>query len=127
VAVRGGPHYARDFLHVRPGGYLKRSPASLPGTPRFVVLRSENDAGPAATCIHCGACVAVCPTHANREFEGADPRWITTLQDRCIGCGTCVEVCPANLASEGRTLRVMETPTLDWVAALAEFESKGRA
>jgi len=120
AAVRGSNGYLRDFLRVRPGGYLKRSPASLPGLGRYLVMRSENDAGPAATCIHCGACVAVCPTHANREFEGADPRWITTAQERCIGCGTCVEVCPANEANGGQTLRVVESPTADWLVAIEE-------
>ncbi len=122
AAVRGSQKYVREFLDVRPGGYVKRAPASLPGVARYLLLRAENDAGPASTCIHCGACVAVCPTHANREFEGGDPRAITTLQERCVGCGTCVEVCPANLANGGRTLRVMEAPTADWAAAVAEFE-----
>jgi ferredoxin len=125
AAVRGSTKYLRDFLKVRPGGYLKRSPASLPGLTRFVLFRAENDAGPAATCIHCGACVSVCPTHANHEFEGADPRWITTEQSRCIGCGTCVEVCPANHLNGGQTLRVMEAPTRDWFVAIEDFE-KGR-
>jgi ferredoxin len=122
AAVRASTKYTRDFLDIRPGGYAKRTPASLPGVARFLVLRAENDAGPSATCIHCGGCVAVCPTHANREFEGADPRWITTHQHRCIGCGTCVEVCPANHANGGQTLRVMEAPTPDWFVALEEFE-----
>ena len=78
--------------------------------------------GPAGTCIHCGGCVSVCPTGANQEFEGLDPRWITTDQTRCIGCGTCVEVCPANLQNGGQTLRVMEAPTQDWFMALQELE-----
>ncbi|HEY6866320.1 MAG TPA: 4Fe-4S binding protein, partial [Candidatus Eisenbacteria bacterium] len=121
-ALRGSGRYLRDFLHVRPGGYGRRQPASLPGVTRYLVLRAENDAGPAATCIHCGACVSVCPTHANREFEGADPRSITTDQARCIGCGTCVEVCPANQVNGGRTLRVLEAPTRDWFVAIEELE-----
>jgi ferredoxin len=124
ATVRSSPRYRDDFLKLRGGIYLRRSPASLPGVPRFVVMRSENDAGPASTCIHCGACVPVCPTNANREFEGADPRWITTVQDRCIGCGSCVEVCPANLSNGGRTLRVMEAPTPTWFVALEEFNSR---
>jgi Fe-S-cluster-containing hydrogenase component 2 len=66
--------------------------------------------------------VAVCPTGANREFEGTDPRWIQTVQERCIGCGSCVEVCPNNHLNQGRTLRVMEAPTPAWFAALASFE-----
>ncbi|HTK31393.1 MAG TPA: FAD-binding protein [Candidatus Saccharimonadaceae bacterium] len=125
AALRGSPRYTREFLDIRPGGYLKRTPASLAGTSRYVLLRAEGDAGPAAACIHCGACVAVCPTGANHEFEGADPRWITTEQAACIGCGTCVEVCPANLANGGQTLRVMEAPTQAWFIAIEEFE-KGR-
>jgi ferredoxin len=122
AALRGSPRYTRQFLDIRPGTYLRRTPASLPGVPRFVLLRAENDAGPAATCIHCAACVPVCPTGANHEFEGEDPRWITTDQARCIGCGTCVEVCPANHLNGGQTLRVMEAPTRDWFVVLDEIE-----
>jgi FAD/FMN-containing dehydrogenase/ferredoxin len=127
AAVRGSQRYLREFLDVRPGGYAKRAPASLPGVARYLLLRTENDAGPAATCIHCGACVAVCPTQANREFEGADPRWITTDALRCIGCGTCVEVCPANLANGGQTLRVMEAPAADWFVAIEQLEREVRS
>ncbi|MGH7731233.1 MAG: 4Fe-4S binding protein, partial [Candidatus Eiseniibacteriota bacterium] len=126
-AVRGSSGYAREFLDIRPGAYQRRTPASLPGVTRFLLLRAENDAGPAATCIHCGACVAVCPTGANQEYEGSDLRTITTDETRCIGCGTCVEVCPANLANGGQTLRVMEAPTREWFLALEEFERAGRA
>jgi FAD/FMN-containing dehydrogenase/ferredoxin len=118
--IRTSPRYAREFLRIRGGGYLKRTPASLPGAVRFVLQRAENDDGPAATCIHCGACVPVCPTSANLEFQGEDPRSIVTDQSRCIGCGTCVEVCPANHLNGGQTLRVMEAPTLDWVHWMGE-------
>src|SRR6185436_9631286 len=126
ATVRGSQRYQRDFLELRPGGYIKRTPASLPGMARFLLFRSENDAGPAATCLHCGGCVSVCPTAANKEFEGDDPRWITTDQHRCIGCGTCVEVCPANHLNGGQTLRVMEAPTRDWFIALEELERMER-
>ncbi len=127
AALRSSKRYLREFLDVRPGGYVKRAPASLAGMERYVLLRAENDAGPAATCIHCGACVAVCPTEANHAFDHVDPRRITTDQERCIGCGTCVEVCPANHANGGQTLRVMEAPTRDWFAAIEEFEQLGGA
>ena len=118
--IRTSPRYAREFLHIRGGGYLKRTPASLPGALRFVLQRAENDEGPAATCIHCGACVPVCPTAANLEFQAEDARLIVTDQSRCIGCGTCVEVCPANHLNGGQTLRVMEAPTLDWMRWIRE-------
>jgi len=118
--IRTSPRYAREFLHIRGGGYLKRTPASLPGAVRFVLQRAENEEGPAATCIHCGACVPVCPTAANLEFQAEDARLIVTDQARCIGCGTCVEVCPANHMNGGQTLRVMEAPTLDWMQWIRE-------
>jgi ferredoxin len=123
ASLRSSPRYLRDFLNVRPGGYLERAQASLPGTVCYLLFRAENDEGPAATCVHCGACVSVCPTKANLEFKAEDVRAITTEQDLCIGCGTCVEVCPANQANGGQTLRVMEAPTRDWFVALDEFEA----
>lgn len=122
--LRSSTRYAKRFLDIRDGGYLKRAAAALPGSARFLLLRAEGEEGPAATCIHCAACVDVCPTGANREYEADDPRIITTVQDRCIGCGTCVEVCPANLANGGQTLRVMEAPTLDWFSAVREFNDE---
>ena len=117
--LRNSDAYRRDFLQVRPGGYLQRIPVSLPGEARYVLFRAENDAGADATCIHCGACVPVCPTNANHEYEDTvDLRRITTELDRCIGCGTCVEVCPANLQNGGRTLRVMEAPSPEFFEVL---------
>jgi ferredoxin len=122
TSVRGSTTYRGDFLEVRPGMYLRRSPAALPGALRFRVLRAEADAGPAATCLHCAACVPACPTGANREFEAADARRITTDEHDCIGCGACVEVCPANGRNGGQTLRVVEAPTEAALAAIAELE-----
>ena len=121
TALRRSPRYRRAFLELRPGEYLRRTPASLAGRATFLVLRAENDAGAAATCRHCAACVAVCPSGANREFESADPRLVTTDQASCVGCGTCVEVCPANRDNGGQTLRVVEAPATDWLAALDEL------
>lgn len=119
-ALRASASYARQFLHIRPGGYRKRTPASLPGLLRYVVQRAEAENGPASSCIHCGACVPVCPTNANLEYQESDARLITTVQTRCIGCGTCVEVCPANHANGGQTLRVLEAPTLEWIRLARE-------
>ena len=121
AALRRSPRYRRAFLEVRAGEYLRRTPASLAGRVSFLVLRAENDAGAAATCRHCAACVAVCPSGANREFEQADVRLISTDQASCVGCGTCVEVCPANRDNGGQTLRVVEAPAADWLAALKEL------
>ena len=121
--LRSSTQYRDGFLEVRPGTYLRRSPASLPGALRFRVLRAENEAGPAATCLHCAACVPVCPTGASREFGADDARLVTTDEMSCIGCGSCVEVCPANKLNGGQTLRVVEQPAPAWLAALAAFET----
>jgi ferredoxin len=127
ATLRHSERYRNDFLSVRPGGYVQRTAASLPGEVRFVLFRAENDAGPTETCIHCGACVPVCPTNANFEYqESGDPRRITTDLNRCIGCGTCVEVCPANLQNGGRTLRVMEAPTREFFEVCSHFEGRGK-
>ena len=120
--MRVSDRYRDEFLVVRPGQYQRRAPAALSGTVRFFVERAETTAGPAATCLHCAACVPVCPTGANREFEAADARLVTTDEYACVGCGTCVEVCPANRANGGQTLRVVEVPTSAWLEALQEFE-----
>ena len=123
ASVRGSARYRDAFLDVRPGMYLRRAPASLPGTLRFRVLRAENDAGPAATCLHCAACVPACPTGANLEFADPDARLVVTDESSCIGCGACVEVCPANKRNGGQTLRVVEAPTPATLAAIAAFEA----
>jgi ferredoxin len=123
ATLRASEHYRDGFLAVRPGQYLRRAPAALPGVVRFHVLRAENDAGPAATCLHCAACVPVCPTNATREFAEADARRVTTDDVTCIGCGACVEVCPGNRFNGGQTLRVVEAPAPVWLDALEGFEA----
>ncbi len=119
--LRAAGSYRDGFLRLRSGGYKTRAAASLPGLVRFVLQRAENDDGPAATCIHCAACVPVCPTGASRVLQESDRRLITTDQARCIGCGTCVEVCPANHMNGGQTLRVVEAPTLAWVQLVRDL------
>jgi ferredoxin len=42
-------------------------------------------------CVHCGACIAVCPT---RVFS-FDPSWCLELdEEKCIRCEVCVKACP---------------------------------
>ncbi|HOQ76049.1 MAG TPA: 4Fe-4S binding protein [Thermoclostridium sp.] len=48
-------------------------------------------------CVHCGACTAVCPSHAltmsretwNLEFD----------KEKCLVCGLCTKACPLNVMS----------------------------
>jgi ferredoxin len=48
------------------------------------VIREENE------CVHCGACVSICPTGTFR-FEN----WrVIADSGKCIQCGACVTGCP---------------------------------
>lgn len=48
------------------------------------VIRDENE------CVHCGACVSVCPTGTFR-FED----WkVVADSGKCIQCGACITGCP---------------------------------
>ncbi|MET1124439.1 MAG: 4Fe-4S binding protein [Archaeoglobaceae archaeon] len=42
-------------------------------------------------CVHCGACVSVCPTEA-LGFD-AEAKVIVD-ESKCVHCGACVSVCP---------------------------------
>jgi len=43
------------------------------------------------SCVHCGACTAVCPTDA-LHVEGPE-RKIELDRQKCVACGNCVDVC----------------------------------
>jgi glycolate oxidase iron-sulfur subunit len=67
-----------------------------------------------APCVHCGFCLAACPTYAVTGMENDSPRgriWlladaarrgelspaVRTHIDRCIGCEACVPACPSGV------------------------------
>ncbi len=42
-------------------------------------------------CLHCGACVSICPT----EVFGLEDDWHLKLDGgKCIQCGVCITACP---------------------------------
>ncbi|MFW6113315.1 MAG: NIL domain-containing protein [Actinomycetota bacterium] len=43
-------------------------------------------------CTHCGACVAVCPTHA--LYLDRESMEVVFDQDECVACELCIKVCP---------------------------------
>ena len=106
---------------------MKRTPVALAGVTRYLVLRSENDAGPAAT-MHPLRRVRVGVSDARQprvrgpgpalDHHGAEP--LHRLRNVCRDL-------PANLANGGQTLRVMEAPTAAWFEALVEFPAEPAA
>ena len=47
-------------------------------------------------CVHCGACVSICPTEAI-TFNGE--KRVILDAERCVHCGACVKVCPTRALS----------------------------
>ena len=43
------------------------------------------------SCVHCGACTAVCPSEA--LFVDGPEKLVILDADKCIACGNCVKVC----------------------------------
>jgi len=43
-------------------------------------------------CVHCGACVTICPAQAF-SFD-RQSRKVLFDQDKCIACGICIKNCP---------------------------------
>jgi ferredoxin len=44
-------------------------------------------------CVHCGACIAFCPTEA-LHFENGSSSKVVFDAERCNGCEICVSACP---------------------------------
>ena len=45
-------------------------------------------------CIHCGACIPVCP--AGRIVRDAETGFVVCTDAACTGCRKCLEVCPVD-------------------------------
>jgi ferredoxin len=44
-------------------------------------------------CVHCGACISVCPA----GVFSFDPAWTIHLEaEKCIRCDVCIKACPLN-------------------------------
>ena len=49
------------------------------------------------SCIHCGACVSICPTGV---FSHNRDTWDVELDvNRCIACRSCIDACPLHALS----------------------------
>jgi len=47
-------------------------------------------------CVHCGACVSICPVEV---FSIGEEKKIQADSQKCIHCGVCVKVCPIKALS----------------------------
>ncbi len=55
------------------------------------VVRDEKE------CIHCGACIGVCPV----DVFFMDPEWKVQLREgKCVLCGRCIDACPHRALAE---------------------------
>jgi len=50
-------------------------------------------------CVHCGACVSICPTGALQLTEDFS---LSLIEERCVYCGACVPACPLRALQIGR-------------------------
>ena len=80
-----------------------------PISPRWRGLHYfDKDAKGDTTCIACGLCVAVCPSHCitltikEREDGSRYPGRYELDALRCIYCGFCQEACPVNAIRLGQ-------------------------
>jgi len=48
------------------------------------IARNEN-------CVHCGACVSICPTEV---FYFNGEKRVELRAEKCIHCGVCIKACP---------------------------------
>ena len=47
-------------------------------------------------CVHCGACMKVCPAGAITRNEAG---FVVLSEDKCRGCGACAAACPLSVIS----------------------------
>lgn len=51
-------------------------------------------------CMHCGACMDACPTHA--IYREAESGLVFVKQEQCVGCKTCETICPMHVIHQNR-------------------------
>jgi ferredoxin len=66
-------------------GYLKGLKIKIQNLSRDIMMKVE-------LCVHCGVCVAICPSEA-LVLNQAD--WhVEFIADKCVACELCVKACP---------------------------------
>ena len=66
-------------------GYLKGLKIEIQNLSRDITMKDD-------ACVHCGVCVAICPSEA-LVLNQTD--WhVEFIADKCIACELCVKACP---------------------------------
>jgi ferredoxin len=65
--------------------YLKDMGVNVQPLSQDIVLNNKK-------CIHCGACIAICPSGA--LVVDKDTRKVQFYEDKCIACLLCIPACP---------------------------------
>ena len=66
-------------------GYLKGLKIDIQNLSRDITMKDD-------ACVHCGVCVAICPSEA-LVLNQAD--WhVEFIADKCVACELCVKACP---------------------------------
>ncbi|MDM7912032.1 MAG: 4Fe-4S binding protein [Methanotrichaceae archaeon] len=78
IVIEVAPEKCREVREAFERRGVKVVPLEIP------VIRDENE------CVHCGACISICPTGTFR-FDN----WkVVADSGKCIQCGACVSGCP---------------------------------
>ena len=65
--------------------YLKKLDIGIQNLSRDITMKAD-------VCVHCGVCVAICPSDA-LVLNQAD--WqVEFIADKCVACELCVKACP---------------------------------
>ena len=65
--------------------YLKELKIKIQNLSRDISRKEER-------CVHCGVCVAICPSDALVVKQGATQ--VEFVADKCVACELCVKACP---------------------------------
>lgn len=80
LELQGGKKDVQEALD-----YLKALNIRIENLSRDITRRED-------ACVHCGACVAICPSDA-LVFNQAN--WqVEFIADKCVACELCVNACP---------------------------------